>query len=189
MNQTDNRMAPVFIGPDVIVEGTIRRKDGGDPNEVANITGVFKGNIDWPGIVHVAAGAEVVIETKASCREIEVAGRISGDQNVVLEAGMLRMRESAIVEVGQLSLAPGGWEQACGAVLNTSGVRMTKEHPYASQQALPLQSKPVLAVVSNEAPAATREVPAFLTVGAQGAGMTQPGSGQEQPLATGTGPR
>jgi cytoskeletal protein CcmA (bactofilin family) len=189
MNQTDNCKAPVFIGPDVIVEGTIRRKDGGDPNEVANITGVFKGNIDWPGIVQVAPGAEVVIESKVSCREIEVAGKISGsDQNVVLETGMLRMRESAIVDVGLLSLPPGGLEQARGAVVNAN-LRMTKEYPYASQQPLPLQSRPLLAVVSNEAPAADKEVPAFLTVGAQGAGTMQPGAGQALPLATGTGQR
>lgn len=188
MNQTDNRKAPVFIGPDVIVEGTIRRKDGGDPNEAAIITGVFKGNIDWPGIVHVAAGAELVIESKVSCREIEVVGKVSGsDQNVVLETGMLRMCESANVEVGLLSVAPGGLEQARGAVVNAN-LRMTQEHPYASQQPQP-QTKPVLAVVSNEAPAAGRDqIPAFLT-GTQGAGMTQQGTNQALSLATGTGQR
>ncbi len=189
MNQTDNRKAPVFIGPDVIVEGTIRRKDGGDPNEAAIITGVFKGNIDWPGIVHVAAGAELVIESKVSCREIEVAGKISGsDQNVILETGMLRMCDSANVEVGLLSLAPGGLEQARGAVVNAN-LRMTQEHPYASQQPQS-QTKPVLAVVSNEAPAASKDqIPAFLTAGAQAAGTTQQGSGQALSLATGTGQR
>ena len=189
MNQTDNHKAPVFIGPDVIVEGTIRCKDGGDPNEAAIITGVFKGNIDWPGIVHIAAGAEVVIDSKVSCREMDVAGTISGgDQNVVLETGMLRMRETATVEVGVLSLPPGGLEQERGAVVNAN-LRMTKEHPYASQQPQPAQSEPVLAVVSNEAPAAggREQIPAFLTTRAQGGGTMQSGAGQV--LATGTGQR
>ena len=139
--------------------------------------GVFKGNIDWPGTVHLAVGAEVVIDSKVSCREIEVAGKISGSgQNVVLETGMLRMRESATVEVGLLSLPPGGFEQARGAVVNAN-LRMTKEHPYGSQQPLPVQSKPVLAVVSSEASAAGRQqIPAFLTTAGHDAAGRRPGA-------------
>ena len=75
-------------------------------NEAAIIAGVFKGNIGWPGIVHVAASAELVIESKVSCREIEVAGKVSGGQvaapcgrDVAASLSLQQMRRCGLARV------------------------------------------------------------------------------------------
>lgn len=83
------------------------------------------------------------------CREMMVGGEIVGaDDDVVIETGLLRLGESASINVATVSLPPGGLQQSRGSVVNAR-LRMSKENAYAPRE--------------EEAPAVTAVAPAVGT--------------------------
>ena len=157
---SDNRSAiepektPLFIGAGVTFTGSFHH--AGPADEKAVILGELTGDMEWNGILQVPRGGKVTVLKSLRCREIMVGGQIVGaDDDVVIETGLLRLGESASVDVATVSLPPGGLEQSRGSVINAK-LRMTKEHPYAEHgqvvlQAVPSPARqlPVLTAVAN----------------------------------------
>jgi len=142
---------PLFIGAGVTFEGTVRH--AGPQNEKAVILGTFEGNVEWNGIMQVPRGGKLVVQKSLRCRELVVAGEIAGaSEDVVIETGLLRLADTAAVEVATVSVPPGGLEQVRGSVINAK-LRMTKENPYAGEQPVAPQPRLILAASATSAPA------------------------------------
>ncbi len=155
---SDNRSSiepdktPLFIGAGVTFKGSFHH--AGPADEKAVILGELTGDMEWNGILQVPRGGKVTVLKSLRCREVMVGGEIVGaDDDVVIETGLLRLGESASVEVATVSLPPGGLEQSRGSVINAK-LRMTKEHPFAQQEQVGLQA----------VPAAPRLLPVLTTV-------------------------
>ena len=155
---SDNRSSiepdktPLLIGAGVTFKGSFHH--AGPADEKAVILGELTGDMGWNGILQVPRGGKVTVLKSLRCREIMVGGEIVGaDDDVVIETGLLRLGESASVEVATVNLPPGGLEQSRGSVINAK-LRMTKEHPFAQQEQVGLQA----------VPAAPRLLPVLTTV-------------------------
>ena len=148
---TPDKHQPFFIGAGVPFEGTVRHT--GKQDEAAVVQGEFKGDIDWNGTLHVPAGGKILVGKNLRCREMVVAGEIvGGDDSAVVETGILRMEATARVEVATVSVAPGGLEQARGAVVN-GRLRMHADNAFAEavdarQSALLAPTPPLRAVLA-----------------------------------------
>ena len=128
---TEAAKTPVFIGAGVQFTGTIRH--AGAQDERAVILGEFTGDIEWNGVLHVPAGGKLVVDKELRCREMLVSGAVVGtSEGAHIETGLLRLGQTASVEIGAVSVPPGGLEQQRGAVVNAK-LRMTKENAYAAQ--------------------------------------------------------
>ncbi len=189
---SDNRSAiepektPLFIGAGVTITGSFHH--AGPTDEKAVILGELTGDMEWNGILQVPRGGKVTVLKSLRCREIMVGGQIVGaDEDVVIETGLLRLGESASVDVATVSLPPGGLEQSRGSVINAK-LRMTKEHPYAEQDQVVLQAAPsatrqlpVLTAVPSGNDSTSDDSPVALPEGAGTAGQASPeGSGLVQ---------
>lgn len=147
---------PVFIGTGVSIEGTIRHE--GPQDERAVILGSFTGNMDWNGVLQIPRGGKIIVQQSLRCREIVVNGDISSaDDNVVIETGLLRLGETAKINVATISLPPGGLEQSRGSVINAN-LRMSSDHPFAEPQSepaalVPVTTRPSLALAVDNADA------------------------------------
>lgn len=135
MNPQDDRSAinpektPLFIGVGVAFEGLIRHT--GPVDERAVILGSLSGNVEWNGILQVPKGGKVTVSESLRCREMMIGGEIVGaNDDVVIETGLLRLGESASIQVATVSVPPGGLEQSRGSVINAK-LRMTSDHPFA----------------------------------------------------------
>jgi len=156
----------VYIGLGVHFAGTIRH--AGPRDEKAVILGEFAGDIEWNGILQVPRGGKVIVEKSMRCREMMVGGEVVGaSDDVVIETGLLRLGESASIEVATVSVPPGGLEQSRGAVVNAR-LRMTKENAYAQLD------EPDTPVASSSSAPTLSLVPA-----AGGTGGTADAGGQE----------
>lgn len=128
----DPSKTPMFIGAGVTIQGVVRHT--GPQDEKAVILGTLEGDMEWNGILQVPRGGRLEVQKSLKCREIMVGGEIVGaSDDVVIETGLLRLGESAVVEVATVSVPPGGLEQSRGSVINAK-LRMSKEHPYADHQ-------------------------------------------------------
>lgn len=154
---TDNKssiepeLTPLYIGSGVEFTGTIRHN--GPTNEKAMVLGTVHGDIEWNGILQVPQGGKVIVQKSMRCREMMVNGEITGaNEEVVIETGLLRLGERAVIEVATVSVPTGGLEQARGSVINAK-LRMTAEHPFApapssiEQPALTSGQRPTLTAV------------------------------------------
>jgi len=65
---------------------------------------------------------------------MQVMGAIEG-KDVLVECGMLRLSSSARVQAGEVSLPPGGLEQARGSVL-CAKISMGSDNPFANDERL-----------------------------------------------------
>jgi len=140
---------PLFIGVGVTFEGMVRH--AGPQNEKAVILGTFDGNVEWNGIMQVPRGGKVHVQKSLRCRELVVAGEIVGaSEEVVIETGLLRLADTAAIEVATVSVPPGGLEQVRGSVINAK-LRMTKENPYSGEQPVTAQPRLILAASANSA--------------------------------------
>lgn len=135
----DNRTAiepektPLFIGAGVSFNGSFSHT--GPADEKAVILGELTGDMEWNGVLQVPRGGKVTVMKSLRCREIMVGGEIVGvDENVVIETGLLRLGESASVEVATVSVPPGGLEQSRGSVINAR-LRMSSENAFAQSAA------------------------------------------------------
>lgn len=166
-NSIEPEKTPLFIGAGVTFHGSFNHQ--GPADEKAVILGELTGNIQWNGILQVPRGGKVIVESALRCREMVVGGEIVGaNDEVVIETGLLRLGESASIDVATVSVPPGGLEQSRGSVINAK-LRMTKEHPFADASADTSTSKPqrllpVLSAVaapdaSTRAGGASGEVP------------------------------
>ena len=117
---------PLYVGPGVVLEGHVTHK--GANTDRAVISGVFSGDIEWDGLVEVPEGGEIKAGTKVVCRELSVAGMVSGE-SVTLQAGLLRLSSTARIRVGEINLPPGGLEQARGATINGT-IQMTEQNQF-----------------------------------------------------------
>lgn len=161
-DQIDPAKSPLYIGAGIEIEGTI--KHVGAQDERAVVLGTFKGNIECNGVLQVIEGAKVIITESCKAREMVVAGEIVGaTPDVVIQTGLIKLGQSAVVDVGTLEVPPGGLEQDRGSVVNAR-LRMTGDHPYG-HPAQPAQ-RAGLTVISPET--STRPVPTLTTeAGAQ----------------------
>lgn len=136
----------LFVDAGITFTGSIRFD--GKPTDLAVIKGKVIADIEWPGRLMVCEGGEVVVKSTATIRDLHVAGKLTGESpDARVEAGIVRAAATAYVELGTLSLPPGGLEQARGAVLNAS-LRMSADHVFASVEDPAATSRP-LVVVSN----------------------------------------
>lgn len=120
---------PLFIGAGIEITGSIRH--AGPEADRGVILGSFTGDVDWNGVLHVPAGGKVIVEKSMICRELQVAGSIEGaSDDVVVEAGLLRLAATAAVDVANVLVPIGGLEQSRGSTLNGK-LRMAKESRYA----------------------------------------------------------
>jgi cytoskeletal protein CcmA (bactofilin family) len=117
---------PLYVGPGVVLEGHVTHK--GANTDRAIISGVFSGDIEWNGLVEVPEGGEIKAGSKVVCRELSVAGMVSGE-SVTLQAGLLRLSSTARIRVGEINLPPGGLEQARGATINGT-IQMTEQNQF-----------------------------------------------------------
>lgn len=164
---------PLFIGLGVQFAGTIRHN--GPQQEKAVILGEFTGDVEWNGVLQVPRGGKVIVEKSMRCREMMVGGEIVGaNDEVVIETGLLRLGESASIDVATVSVPPGGLEQSRGSVVNAR-LRMSKDNAFAQREeqgtaapaaAAPGASMPTLSLVASGAPAAAEE-------GGEGSGFVQ----------------
>lgn len=176
MNHPDNKSSidpektPLFIGTGVEITGSIRH--AGPTDEKAVVLGTLYGDVDWNGILQVPRGGKVVVQKSMRCREMMVGGEIRGaNEDVVIETGLLRLGESAVIEVATVSVPTGGLEQARGSVINAK-LRMTAEHPFAQPvtptepQAVQVATlRPALTSVPSSAPVVAGEETALVEVG------------------------
>jgi len=126
----DPANTPLFIGLGVMITGTVSHTEPGAGNAV--VLGHLSGDVKWNGTVQVAQGGLITPGNKISCRELVVAGTISGD-DVEIEVALLRLEPTAKVDVRTLRTCPGGIEQARGATLTVrAGVTMTDDNPYST---------------------------------------------------------
>jgi hypothetical protein len=147
-------LTPLYIGTGVEVSGMIRHV--GPVAEKAIVLGTLLGDLEWNGILQVPHGGKVVVQQSMRCREMIVNGEISSaNEEVVIETGLLRLGEKAIITVATVSVPPGGLEQARGSVINAK-LRMTGDHPFASpvpaesaEVGQPAMQRPVLTAVST----------------------------------------
>ncbi len=129
---------PLYVGPGVVLEGHVTHK--GANTDRAVISGVFSGDIEWDGLVEVPEGGEIKAGTKVVCRELSVAGMVSGE-SVTLQAGLLRLSSTARIRVGEINLPPGGLEQARGATINGT-IQMTEQNRYFQNDESPVVTDP-----------------------------------------------
>lgn len=149
-SQIDPTKTPVFIGTGVEFAGTIRHTGAHDDRAV--ILGTLTGQVEWNGILQVPQGGKVVVQGTLRCREMMIGGEIIGDgENVVIETGLLRLGNSAKVDVATVNLPTGGLEQARGSALNAT-LRMSPDHPFSSAPDMPAPAEPVL--LTTAAPSA-----------------------------------
>lgn len=175
----ETEKTPLFIGAGVQFAGTIRH--AGPQTERAVIVGEFHGDIEWNGVLHVPQGGKVIVDKTLRCREILVSGAIVGTaEDAMIETGLLRLGKTATIEVGAVSVPPGGLEQQRGSVVNAK-LRMTTDNAYAGQNepaAESTPSSPSLTLVASSSQAAgggeadapshegsTSDMPRFLTAG------------------------
>lgn len=123
-------LTPLYIGTGVELSGMVRH--AGPVTEKAIVLGTLLGDVDWNGILQVPHGGKVVVQQSMRCREMIVNGEVSSaNEDVVIETGLLRLGEKAVIAVATVSVPPGGLEQARGSVINAK-LRMTGDHPFAS---------------------------------------------------------
>lgn len=147
---------PLFIGAGVEFSGSIRH--AGAQDEKAIVMGQFTGDVEWNGVLQVPRGGKVIVEKSLRCREMLVAGEIVGaSDEVIIETGLLRLTDSASVDVATVSVPPGGLEQSRGSVVNAT-LRMTKLNVYAQEGAAPVAApaaQPPRLILAASAPAAS----------------------------------
>ena len=131
-----NAGTSLYIGPGVRVEGRISQEG---KEETIVIAGVFAGDIVTQGRVVLEAEGKIEAANELKCFELEAAGAIEGD-DVLVEAGIFRLGSSARVSVGEISLPPGGLEQARGSVL-CAKLRMEEGNAFAADERLKTQAK------------------------------------------------
>lgn len=148
-SEIDPTKTPLFIGTGVEFAGTIRH--GGPHDERAVILGSLTGEVHWNGILQVPTGGKIVVQGTLRCREMMIGGEIVGEgDDVVIETGLLRLGNSARIDVATVSLPPGGLEQARGSVINAK-LQMTSDHPFAETEVATPASEP-LRLVAGAAP-------------------------------------
>lgn len=128
-NSIEPEKTPLFIGTGVSFQGSFTHN--GPVDEKAVILGEFTGDMQWNGVLQVPRGGKIIVQNSLRCREMVVGGQIVGaDESVLIETGLLRLGESAVVDVATVSLPAGGLEQSRGSVINAK-LRMSKDHPFA----------------------------------------------------------
>jgi len=152
---------PLYVGPGVVLEGHVTHK--GANTDRAVISGVFSGDIEWDGLVEVPEGGEIKAGTKVICRELSVAGMVTGE-SVTLQAGLLRLSSTARIRVGEINLPPGGLEQARGATINGT-IQMTEQNQFFQKD------EPVVA--------ASKDVPPTPQLGARSRGVMERPSAED----------
>lgn len=135
---------PLFVGAGVQFAGTITH--AGSHGDRAVILGEFVGDMEWNGTMVLPQGGKVIVEESIRCREMVVGGEIVGSSgDVVIETGLLRLAESAAINVATINVPPGGLEQSRGAVVNAK-LTMSKENVYAAEASQATQIPPAPAV-------------------------------------------
>lgn len=150
---------PLFIGAGVEFSGAIRH--AGAQDEKAVILGQFTGDVEWNGVLQVPPGGKVIVEKSMRCREMVVGGEIVGaNDEVVIETGLLRLADSACVNVATVSVPPGGVEQTRGSVVNAT-LRMSKHNAYAQDGAAPAvpAPQPPRLILAASSPAGSSAAP------------------------------
>lgn len=128
---TEKANTPLFIGAGVEFAGSIRH--AGPEADRGVILGSLTGDVDWNGVLQVPAGGKVIVEKSMYCRELQVAGSITGaNDEVVVEAGLLRLAPTAALDVANVVVPTGGLEQSRGSTLNGK-LRMTRESRFAAR--------------------------------------------------------
>lgn len=117
----------LFIAPGVVIDGKVSLPNNAEARAV--ICGTLRGQVEWDGTVQVAPGGAIEATGSIVCRELVVAGTISGS-GVRLETGLLRLEQTAHVSVDEANLPPGGLEQVRGATFNGKIV-MSHDHRYS----------------------------------------------------------
>lgn len=168
---------PLFVGAGVQFAGRIRH--AGPQSERAVILGEFNGDIEWNGVLHVPQGGKLVVDKALRCREILVSGAIVGKtEEALIETGLLRLGKTATIDIGAVSVPPGGLEQQRGSVVNAK-LRMTTDNAFAGENQPPQDVAPtspnLTLVTSSSQPAsgnvasseegASPEVPRYLSAG------------------------
>lgn len=138
----------LYVGPGVRIEGRVTQ-DSRD--ETIFIAGVLAGDIVTQGRVVVEAEGKIEAANQIKCFELDVYGSISGS-DVLLEAGILRLRQSANVAISEISLPPGGLEQSRGSVL-CAKMRMEDSNEFAKDERLLMPVAAVDAEAEAEAEA------------------------------------
>lgn len=121
--------APLFIGPDVLIQGTVTYQ-GEDPEAELVVLGEVRGNIFTKGVLKIEEGAIVGAESLIQARQIVVAGKIEG-AGVKIQAQIFEVKPTGNVSADVLCLPPGGLEQSRGAVLNVR-LEMSADHGTAA---------------------------------------------------------
>lgn len=109
--------APLFVGPGIVIEGTIRHEVA-EAGERLVIYGKVVGNIISKGILQVEQGATVHALTSIDCEQIILAGTITGETGVTVRSKLLVLQSTGNLAVDTVSLPPGGLEQCRGGILN-----------------------------------------------------------------------
>lgn len=150
-SEIDPTKTPLFIGAGVEFAGTIRH--AGPHEERAVILGSLTGEIHWNGILQVPAGGKVIVQGALRCREMMIGGEIVGEGNdVLIETGLLRLGNSAKIDVATVCVPTGGLEQARGSVINAK-LRMTSDHPFAPVDEVAQATEPLRLVSAAASPA------------------------------------
>lgn len=118
----------LYVAPGVVIEGKVSLSS--NPQARAVICGTLRGEVDWDGTIQVAPGGSIEASGAILCRELVVAGSITG--SVRIETGLLRLEHTAQVSVDEASLPPGGLEQLRGATFNGKIV-MGHDHRYSPE--------------------------------------------------------
>jgi len=121
----------LYVGPGVRIEGRVTQDNR---DETIFIAGVLAGDIVTQGRVVVEADGKIEAANQIKCFELDVHGAIDGS-DVLLEAGILRLRQTARVAISEISLPPGGLEQSRGSVL-CAKMRMDDSNEFAKDARL-----------------------------------------------------
>jgi len=121
----------LYVGPGVRIEGKVTQENR---DEVIVIAGVLAGDIVTQGRVVVESDGKIEAANELRCFELEVQGVIEGG-DVLVEAGVLRLGQSARISVGEISLPLGGLEQSRGSVL-CAKLRMEESNAFAKDERL-----------------------------------------------------
>ena len=109
-------MTPFLLGPGVVIKGDVICEHE-DPQMRMMIVGRLEGDIKTKGIVQIAKGAVVAAKSMIDAGVVIVSGSIIGE-NVTVRAGVLVLQSTGNIEVKEVCLPPGGFEQQRGGILN-----------------------------------------------------------------------
>lgn len=174
----------LYIGPGLRVEGRVVQTS---KDEVIVVAGTLAGDIVSEGAVLVEEGGLIEATNELRCFDLRVSGKIEG-KDVIVESGLLHLEGTALVEVGEVNLPPGGLEQSRGSIL-CAKIVMTQENAFAKDERRTAPTKDSMqSKVALDRPAQMAAALSQMRVNTPSAGQVTPTAAPPSPAPSALAP-